>query len=314
MSRPLLVVMAAAAIVVVACCFAACPVGAGASAGGFYENFEVKWGTDPDPDRRVEIVDGGRLVTLTLNNVSGSGFQSRDAFLFGEFTMEMKLVPGDSAGTVTTFYLTSKDPTAVGDGHDEIDFEFLGNVSGEPYLMQTNVFAQGVGGREQRSYLWFDPTEDFHNYTILWNPLNIIFSVDGVPVRVFRNQEANGVPYLTRRAMKVHATIWDGDTWATRGGRVKIDWAHAPFVASYGTYASSACVSAAGDGDGDEDVPSAFCCPGDAASWMARRLGPDGERAVAWARDKYMVMDYCDDPWNLGRPAECDMDRLASAV
>lgn len=140
--------------------------------------------------------------------------------------------------------------------------------------------------------------------------------MDGVPVRVFRNQEANGVPYLTRQAMKVHATIWDGDTWATRGGRVKIDWAHAPFVASYGTYASSACVSAADDGNGDSEgqVGSAFCCPGDASSWMARRLGPDGERAVAWARDKYMVMDYCDDPWNLGRPAECDMDRLASAV
>uniref|UniRef100_A0ACD5V4V4 Uncharacterized protein n=1 Tax=Avena sativa TaxID=4498 RepID=A0ACD5V4V4_AVESA len=298
---------AMAIVIVVACCLVACA--SSAVAGGFFEDFEVVWGDDPHPERRVGVVDGGRpVVTLTLNNVSGSGFQSKDAFLFGEFTMAMKLVPGDSAGTVTTFYLTSKDPTADGDGHDEIDIEFLGNVSGEPYLMQTNVFVQGVGNREQRSYLWFDPTADFHNYTILWNPLNIIFSVDGTPVRVFSNHEHLGLPYLSRQAMKVHATIWDGDSWATRGGWDRTDWSHAPFVASYGTYGTaSACRVSSPD-------RGAFCCPRDAASgdgaWMTRRLGPDGERALASAREKYMVMDYCDDPWNVGRPAECDIDRL----
>ena len=138
------------------------------------------------------------------------------------------------------------------------------------------------------------------------------FSVDGTPVRVFSNHEAEGLPYLSRQAMKLHATIWDGDAWATRGGRDKTDWSHAPFVASYGTYAASACVSSSASNNGG--ASTTFCCPVDAASgdgaWMTRRLGADGERAVASARDKYMVMDYCDDPWQLGRPAECDLDRL----
>ncbi|RCV35273.1 hypothetical protein SETIT_7G227600v2, partial [Setaria italica] len=246
-----------------------------------------------------------QLVTLTLDNSSGSGasgFQSKDQFLFGEFSMEMKLVPGESAGTVATFYLTSE-----GDAHDEIDFEFLGNVSGEPYVMHTNVFAQGRGNREQEFYLWFDPTADFHNYTLLWNPHNIIWSVDGVPVRVFRNHEPAGVPYLSGQAMRVHGSLWNGESWATEGGRVKTNWSAAPFVTSYGGYASSACVVPASGGGGCP--PNASSSPGDAGAWMGRQLGPEG---VAWAREKYMIYDYCDDRWRFrqGPPAECNLDRL----
>jgi len=57
---------------------------------------------------------------------------------------------------------------------DELDFEFLGNRSGQPYTIQTNVYKSGVGNREMRHMLWFDPTEDYHTYSILWNNHHIV--------------------------------------------------------------------------------------------------------------------------------------------
>ena len=57
---------------------------------------------------------------------------------------------------------------------DELDFEFLGNRSGQPTTVQTNVYVNGKGSREQRINLWFDPSIGFHTYTVRWTQENIM--------------------------------------------------------------------------------------------------------------------------------------------
>lgn len=60
--------------------------------------------------------------------------------------------------------------------HDELDFEFLGNIRGKDWRIQTNVYGNGSTstGREERYGLWFDPSEDFHHYSILWTENQIM--------------------------------------------------------------------------------------------------------------------------------------------
>ncbi|XP_057818997.2 xyloglucan endotransglucosylase protein 1 [Cryptomeria japonica] len=249
----------------------------------FYNDFDITWGND-----RAKILDNGQRLQLTLDQSSGSGFQSKNEYLFGKIDMQIKLVPGNSAGTVTAYYLSSQ-----GDKHDEIDFEFLGNLSGDPYIMHTNVFSQGKGGREQQFYLWFDPTADFHTYSLLWNPQQIIFSVDGTPVRVFKNSEDLGVAYPKNQAMRIYSSLWNADDWATRGGAVKIDWSKSPFVASYGNFKAETC-SASSD-----------CSVN---SWYgAEALESSKQQKLEWVRKNYMIYDYCSDSKRFpqGFPAEC---------
>ncbi|XP_030517311.2 xyloglucan endotransglucosylase protein 7-like [Rhodamnia argentea] len=263
-----------------------------ACAGNFHQEFDITWG-----DGRARILNNGDLLTLSLDKASGSGFQSKNEYLFGKIDMQLKLVPGNSAGTVTAYYLSSK-----GSAWDEIDFEFLGNLSDDPYILHTNVFSQGKGNREQQFYLWFDPTADFHTYSILWNPQRIIFSVDGTPIREFKNAESSGVPFPKSQPMRIYSSLWNADDWATRGGLVKTDWSRAPFTASYRSFNADACVWSSGSSSCGSNPASS-----DGNSWLTQELDTTSQERLKWVQQNYMIYDYCSDSKRFpqGLPPEC---------
>ncbi|KAL5772079.1 hypothetical protein ACOSP7_011682 [Xanthoceras sorbifolium] len=264
-------------------------------AGDFHREVDLTWG-----DHRAKILDGGNLLTLTLDKTSGSGFRSKRDYLFGRVDVELKLVAGDSAGTVTAYYLSSEWPN-----QDEIDFEFLGNLSGEPYIVHTNVYTQGKGDREQQFYLWFDPTKNFHTYSILWNPQRIIFLVDNIPIRVYNNEESSGIPFPTKQPMKLYSSLWNADQWATRGGLVKTNWSKAPFTAYYRNFnAANACFwSSSG---------SSSCNSKTSNAWQTQGLDANGRRKLSWVQKYYMIYNYCSDlkRFPRGRPRECRRSRF----
>ncbi|CAN8301526.1 unnamed protein product [Cochlearia groenlandica] len=243
----------------------------------FRKDVDIIWGRD-----KAKILEKGQAIILSLDKDSGSGFQSKTEFLFGKISMDLKLLASQGAMW------------------DEIDFEFLGNTSGDPYTIHTNVITQGKGDREQQFRLWFDPTIDYHTYSILWNPKTIVFYVDDTPIREFKKMK--NITYPEKQAMRVHSSLWNGDDWATRGGLVKIDWSKAPFTAYYRNYEVHDCVLLDGGGS------SVSSCGGDgSSSWLKEGIDENGMKRLKWVQRNFMIYDYCNDAkrFRMGLASEC---------
>ncbi|KAH7352277.1 hypothetical protein KP509_19G038000 [Ceratopteris richardii] len=92
--------------------------------------------------------------------------------------------------------------------------------------------------------------------------------------------------------MTLYSSIWNGDDWATRGGLDKINWAFAPFTASYSNFNLDAC---------PWNQPSAApaCVSNSRLFWwdQPRRwtLSASERRDYTNIRKRYIVYDYCKD-------------------
>nr|GMD12544.1 xyloglucan endotransglucosylase/hydrolase protein 31-like [Ipomoea batatas] len=250
---------------------------------GFNQGFKNLWGPE-----HQSLVQGTLSIRLDKAH-GGSGFKSLKSYASGYIGASMKLHPGYTAGVVTCLYLSNTEQHPK--DHDEIDIEFLGTTPGKPYTLSTNVYMKGTGdgqntlGREVGFNLWFDPTKDFHHYAILWNPSEIIFFVDDVPIRHYPKKSAATFP---ERAMYVYGSIWDGSSWATEKGKYKADYKYEPFIGQYKDFKVSGCAEKASAGGACRPIPSS---PTGSTGLSKQQIA-----AMAWVHKSHKAYDYCQNP------------------
>lgn len=120
--------------------------------------------------------------------------------------------------------------------------------------------------------------------------------MDEIPIRVMKNRKEIGVHFPTRQPMKVITTLWNGDSWATRWGQVKIDMSNAPFIASFKNFTAGACA-----------VSPEPSCRGFNVARQTRDIDPESRLKMQEVQQKWLVYDYCKDfrRYAHGLPFEC---------
>ncbi|KAK2998121.1 hypothetical protein RJ639_026526 [Escallonia herrerae] len=253
-------------------------------------------------ENNLMIHRDGKSVHISLDERTGAGFVSQDLYLHGFFSASIKLPADYTAGVVVAFYMSNGD--IYEKNHDELDFEFLGNIRGKDWRIQTNIYGNGSTsvGREERYGLWFDPSEDFHQYSILWTENQITFYVDNVPIREIKRTKAMGGDFPSK-PMSLYSTIWDGSDWATNGGKYRVNYKYAPYVAEFSELVLHGCTV-------DPIEQSSTKCD-NAQSFKSIPTGITSEQRTKMEgfRKKHMQYSYCYDKIRYkAPPSECVID------
>lgn len=260
-------------------------------------------------EEHVRVGQNGDYVQMQLDEQCAAVYGSRHQYYTGRMSVKLKLPCGNSSGTVFAFYTSSDGKKPY---HDEIDIELLGNETSSCITMQTNIFVNGKGDREMRHNLnWFNPCDDYHEYYILWNSAMVVIGVDDIPIRVFKNNEQYGLPYFNK-GQGLYVSYWDGSSWATQGGRIKIDFAlNGPFVAHMHSFHDlQGCQVPSEDNIWQCQYPAQRPCWD--RPWVNHYLTQQQIWDYNWVNGEFCTYDYCKDVARFaatGKPAECNLPR-----
>jgi len=105
--------------------------------------------------------------------------------------------------------------------------------------------------------------------------------------------------------MRLYTTLWNGDSWATRWGAVKLDLSNAPFVAGFRYFNADACI--ANDGGAR--------CKGFNGG-RSSGLTEERKNEMQEVLTKWVVYDYCRDlrRYAHGLPYECRKENLLDQI
>lgn len=132
--------------------------------------------------------------------------------------------------------------------------------------------------------------------------LSYRFMVDWVPIRTYRNHADKGVAFPRWQPMSIQVSIWNGEDWATRGGKDKIDWSKSPFIASFKNPKIDGCVW---------NGNPRFCRAISPSNWWnnenSSTLTWPQRRLFRWVRKYHLIYDYCQDTqrFHNNMPKEC---------
>ncbi|OEL29800.1 putative xyloglucan endotransglucosylase/hydrolase protein 28 [Dichanthelium oligosanthes] len=112
------------------------------------------------------------------------------------------------------------------------------------------------------------------------------FYIDETPIRVVVMRIESMGAQFPSKPMSLYTTIWDGSSWATSGGRYKVDYKYAPFVAELTDLTLHGCTCI------NTLTYTSACSPGTDSGHTA--VAMSGRQWLAMER-LFMTYGYCYD-------------------
>ncbi|RWA12211.1 hypothetical protein EKO27_g2916 [Xylaria grammica] len=216
-----------------------CPAKKAWPEGNYYIDFTKETGPPSN-----WIIANDEVVKFTQKGAEFTYGKKGDApnmwtdfyMLGGRYDVELQIAPGQ--GVISSSVLWS-------DIQDEIDWEFSGNQHGEKpfpppdgkWTVETNIFAQGKMWDGAATYQKdaYNPTTQFHTYSVEWDESHMKWYVDN---QVVRSIQASSVPsgfILPQSPMKLQLGVWGGgdpanNYWTIQWAGGEIDMKDAPFT------------------------------------------------------------------------------------